>query len=289
MVVDRERWPVMYGCLPSDFRERKDTMMLELYHGDMSVCAQKARFALAEKGLEWKSHRLRLGAGDQQQPAYVKLNPNAVVPTLVDDGTVIIESTVINEYIDDAYPDSPLRPADPRARARMRLWTKRLDDSVHGACGVLSAAVAIRFQRLEKTPEELRAFLQRIPDPVRRERNREIIEKGLDSSYLADSVKCFDRLLADMETTLGDGPWLAGEAFSLADVGYAPYLTRLEHLMFQWMWENRPRVGDWFSRIQKMPGYKKSHVDWFDPSYLTLMKEKGIEATPRIHAIIRAS
>ena len=76
--------------------------MIELYHNDMSVCAQKVRFALGEKALQWKSHHLNLRAGDQQKPEYVKLNPNAVVPTLVDGGSVIIESTVICEYLDDA-------------------------------------------------------------------------------------------------------------------------------------------------------------------------------------------
>lgn len=69
--------------------------MISLYHNDMSVCAQKVRMTLAEKQLPWESHHLDLRAGDQQKPEYLKLNPNSVVPTLVDNGTVIIESTVI--------------------------------------------------------------------------------------------------------------------------------------------------------------------------------------------------
>ena len=88
--------------------------MIELYHNDMSVCAEKVRFALAEKAIPWTSHHLNLRAGDQQKPEYLKLNPNALVPTLVDNGTVIIESTVINEYLDDAYPELRLRPREPR-------------------------------------------------------------------------------------------------------------------------------------------------------------------------------
>ncbi|HEY2987421.1 MAG TPA: glutathione S-transferase N-terminal domain-containing protein [Candidatus Binatia bacterium] len=79
--------------------------MIELHHNDMSVCAQKVRFAPAEKKLKWEGHPLNLRAADQQRPEYLKLTPNAVVPTLVDDGTVIIESTVINEYLDDADPE----------------------------------------------------------------------------------------------------------------------------------------------------------------------------------------
>ena len=68
--------------------------MLELYHSTNSVCAQKARIALAEKELPYKEHLMTLG-GDQFDPAYMKLNPNAVVPTLLHDGQPIIESSVI--------------------------------------------------------------------------------------------------------------------------------------------------------------------------------------------------
>jgi glutathione S-transferase len=62
--------------------------MLELYHNDMSTCAQKVRFALAEKGVRWQSRHLDLRARDHQRPEYLRLNPNAVVPTIVHDGTV---------------------------------------------------------------------------------------------------------------------------------------------------------------------------------------------------------
>jgi len=95
--------------------------MIALYHNDMSVCAQKVRMTLAENQLQWEGHHLDLRAGDQQKPEYTKLNPNAVVPTLVDNGAMVIESTVICEYLDDAYPESSLRPKDAAARARMRL------------------------------------------------------------------------------------------------------------------------------------------------------------------------
>src|SRR3954462_1268343 len=100
--------------------------MLELYHNDTSTCAQKVRTTLAEKGLEWKSHHLDLRKGDQQTPEYLKLNPRGVVPTLVDRGRAVRESNVIMEYLDDEFPDVPLRPKDSFAKAQMRLWLQRL-------------------------------------------------------------------------------------------------------------------------------------------------------------------
>src|SRR5215475_3017091 len=97
--------------------------MLELYHSINSVCAQKVRIALAEKGLEYTDHLMLLG-GDQFDPAYMKLNPNAVVPTLVHDGVPVIESSTILYYIDEVFPTPPLMPRDPHARARVRLYNK---------------------------------------------------------------------------------------------------------------------------------------------------------------------
>jgi glutathione S-transferase len=83
--------------------------MLELYHSINSVCAQKVRIVLAEKELSHKEHLMTLG-GDQFDPAYMKLNPNAVVPTLIHDGQPIIESSVILYYLDEAFPERPLMP-----------------------------------------------------------------------------------------------------------------------------------------------------------------------------------
>jgi len=85
--------------------------MLELYHNNTSVCAQKVRLVLADKGIEATEHHLSLRAGDQQKPEYVKLNPKAAVPTLVHDGVVVTESTVIAKYLDEIFPEPPLRPA----------------------------------------------------------------------------------------------------------------------------------------------------------------------------------
>src|SRR2546430_17318657 len=78
--------------------------MLVLYHNDMSLCAQKVRLCLAEKGLEWDSCHLALRAGEHQQAWYRNLNRRAVVPTLVDRDKVVPESNVILEYLDEAIP-----------------------------------------------------------------------------------------------------------------------------------------------------------------------------------------
>ena len=77
--------------------------MLELYNHDMSVCAAKVRFAMAEKELEYTSHMVNLLTREHKTPEYLALNPNGVVPTLLHNGHVIYESTIINEYLEEKF------------------------------------------------------------------------------------------------------------------------------------------------------------------------------------------
>lgn len=262
--------------------------MLELYHNETSVCAAKVRFAMEEKGLEWTGRHVDIFAGEQHTPEYRKLNPLEVVPTLVRDGTPFIESTIINEFLDDAFPQVPLRPADAAERARMRLWTKQLDDSVHHATGVVSYSIAYRFFQLVKPREEVEALLNSIPNPERRERNRDLIDRGLDSRFFAGALKRFERLLSDMEATLKESTWLAGSDFSLADIGLAPYIIRLERLQLSPMWGKRPKLANWFERIKGRPACRRAIADFYDqaPKAKSLLEEKGSESWPRIKAML---
>src|SRR5215813_14460061 len=220
--------------------EERISPMIELYHNDMSVCAQKVRFVLGEKDLKWESHHLNLRAGDQQRPDYVRLNPNAVVPTLVDNGKVIIESTVIAEYLDDACPEPRLRPSDATARAQMHLWTKQLDDSVHAATRTISNAIAFRHQKLALGMEALKTLHQKIPDPKKRAESWENVTKGVDSSYFVDAALRFDKLLADMENSLGEGARLRPTQDPRADLSYPPNSLRQHERQLKCRWHKRP-------------------------------------------------
>lgn len=102
--------------------------MLELYHGSSSVCSSKVRVGLAEKGLDWQGHMINLAKGEQNDPDYLKLNPNGVVPTLVDGNLVVVESSVILEYVDDLSGEIQLMPVDRDAKAIARVWLTRCID-----------------------------------------------------------------------------------------------------------------------------------------------------------------
>jgi glutathione S-transferase len=102
--------------------------MLVLYHAGLTQASVKVRITLKEKGLDYQSHYLSIPQQDHLKPEYLAINPDGQVPTLIHDDQVITETTVINEYLNDAFPDPPLRPGAPVERARMRRWGQIVDE-----------------------------------------------------------------------------------------------------------------------------------------------------------------
>ncbi|MGH0033847.1 MAG: glutathione S-transferase family protein [Myxococcota bacterium] len=262
--------------------------MLELYHNALSSCSQKVRIVLGEKHLDWKGHEVDLLGGGQHDPEYVKLNPNHVVPTLVHDGHVLIESTLINEYLDDAFPERPMRPADPAARHAMRLFVKRIDDGVHPAAGILTYGIATRPVVLGQPPERRRASWENIPDPARRAARRSVIEHGVAAPEMRGALEAFIGLLDRMETLLASHPWLVGDAFSLADACALPYVLRLEHLALGHLVAARPRAAAWFERIQALESYPAMISDGLPAPILAMFQRNAEEVRGELEGLVAA-
>jgi len=95
-----------------------------------SICTQKVLITLHEKRLPWDAVNLDLFNNEQYSPAYLKINPKGVVPSLVHDGKAVCESTLICEYLDEVFAQPRLMPSDPYDRARMRIWSKLIDEGI---------------------------------------------------------------------------------------------------------------------------------------------------------------
>ena len=230
--------------------------MLDLYHNNISVCAQKVRIVLAEKNVPWSSRHVSLAKGEQLTPEFKQLNPRGVVPVLVHDGSTIVESSVICMYLDDVFPDPALTPKNPMERATMRLWCKLPDDILHLACGTVSFAISFGQQLKRQVGAGLEERLMKMPDPARRERQRALIDKGIETPFFRDHIKVFEKTAAEMEAQLGKTRWLAGDVYTLADAEITPYIERADRLGLAGLWEQRPRLADWFARIKARPSFK---------------------------------
>lgn len=234
--------------------------MLELYHWITSTCSKRVRICLAEKDLEWESHHIRLDRGEQLKPEYVQMNPNGVVPTLVHDGRVLIESMFIMEYLDDVFPDPPLRPADLYERAQMRIWMDRCEHVLHKSVNVISFIKQGRYKRYEGMSEdELQAAFAKQPEIDRRAILERRIRQGVTQEEMNHAEARIAIIFDDMEARLSDRPWLCGEEYSLADIAYAPFIERFQANEMNRLvdWTARPALGDWWARTQERPAFKK--------------------------------
>ena len=236
--------------------------MLELWHATHSTCSQKVRLCLAEKGLPWTSHFVDLRRFQHLEPEFLALNPAAMVPVLKDGGEVICESLVINEYLEDAYPQPSLRPSSPLARARMREWTLYVAEEPTWAVKLPSFQKNIRPELAGKyTQDEIEAIAARMPNRDTAARWVRAVQAGFTDAEIAASLERLAKTLDRMEAALARGPWLAGEDYSLADVDMAPFVHRTAALGAQAMIEARGRAADWYRRMQARPAFRAA-MDW---------------------------
>lgn len=235
--------------------------MLELWHATHSTCSQKVRLCLAEKQLAWKSHFVDLRTFQHLEPQFLALNPAAMVPVLKDGGRLIRESLVINEYLDDAYPAPALRPAEPLARARMREWTLYIAEEPTWAVKVPSFQKNIRPALAGKySAAEIEALAARMPNRETAARWVKAVREGFSPAEIASSLERLARTLDRMESSLRAAPWLAGEAYTLADVDMAPFVHRIAALE-PGLVEARAWVADWYGRMRARPAFEAA-INW---------------------------
>ena len=170
--------------------------MIKLYDFKSSPNCQRVKVVLAEKNLPYEIIPVDLRQQEQKTPEFLKLNPYGKVPVLLDDGTALYESCIINEYLNEKYPSPPLMPADPGKRAKARILTD------YG------------LAHLDEPYQKLRVELMK----GQAEQKQETIEAAKNS---------LRKLLQHLENELGDQPYLAGN-FSLADAALIPRFIRLE-------------------------------------------------------------
>ena len=218
-------------------------MAFKLYNAPQSTCSQRVRFILNAKKLPFAEVKLDLLAGDQLKPDYLALNPNGVVPTLDHDGAIVIDSSVIMEYLDEIAP-SPVdfTPHDPVKRAKMRTLLHFIDEMPAAAVRVPTFNLAFLPRFATMSEEEFLAFAE--SKPLRREFMLAMGRKGFPQkdmdAALARLRRTYERMDAEIEKS--GGPWLLGRDISLADISLMPAIVRMADLGRDTDWQDLPRV-----------------------------------------------
>ncbi len=198
---------------------------------------------------------VNLRTNENLSPSYLALNPNGVVPTLVHDGNVILDSSVICEYLDEVFPDPPLAPRDPVGRAHMRKWLRFLEEVPTVAIRAPTFQMALApFRGVD--PEKFRTEHADVR-PLRKHFYRRMGPHGFSQADIEASLDQLDLTVRRMDEALAKGPWLMGERFTLADIVVTPTIDRLDDLGLADMWAAHPRVADWYRRIKARPSYAR--------------------------------
>ena len=199
--------------------------MIKLYTFPASSNSRKVRIALIEKGLEFERVTIDLSKREQKNPDYSKIHPFGLVPALDDEGFIVYDSTIINEYLEDEYPYPPLLPKDSEGRARARLMEDLRDSHFNPACGQLNREL--------RKPEA--------------ERDPKVIEQAR-----AKITECFDRLEKELEGR----EYLAGP-FSLADIAFIPNIDTLDRIQVQ-VDPKYKNILAWIARLKGRPSFAAS-------------------------------
>lgn len=232
---------------------------IELYHFWDSFCSFKVRICLEEKGLRWTGHDVDLMRFDNLKPEYLAVNPKGVVPTLLHDGVRLPESSIINEFLDERYPDPSLRPADPMARARMRLWVQVEEDELFTAVRPASLNLMMKQVYNRYSEAELDQILATHPRPHQVPLLKRMFLEPPDPKAVDQSRKALAATLKKMDASLvTNGPWLAGRTYSLADIAAAPVIDRIERLGMADLWASLPEVKEWVARLTARGAYQRA-------------------------------
>lgn len=232
---------------------------IELYHFWDSFCSFKVRICLEEKGLRWTGHDVDLMKFDNLKPEYLAVNPKGVVPTLLHDGVLLPESSIINEFLDERYPDPSLRPADPMARARMRLWVQVEEDELFTAVRPASLNLMMKQVYNRYSEAELDQILATHPRPHQVPLLKRMFLEPPDPKAVDQSRKALAATLKKMDASLvTNGPWLAGRTYSLADIAAAPVIDRIERLGMADLWASLPEVKEWVARLTARGAYQRA-------------------------------
>ena len=252
--------------------------MLKLYHAEPRANSLKALVSFHEKGLQFESVYVDLHKFEQHESWFVAINPEGQVPVLDHDGAVITQTTVMGEYLEDAFPQTPsLRPADLVQRAHMRRWNKFCDEhfmnyvSMHGwhrMVTIIARSIdAGEFERL----------VARIPLHEQREKWR-AARSGFNESDLANATRKVVVAIDKVEQQLRQTPWLAGDSYSLADINFYSSGGMALHRLFPELGveQRAPKLMQWLERVSNRPGVQAALAmpDHTNPALRTFAGEQ---------------
>ena len=231
---------------------------IHLYHGHISNCSMRVRMTLIEKGLPWTSHHLDLKKKENISDAYFAINPNGLVPTLIDNGVVHIESNDIIDYLDETYPEPSLRTA---ANEEEMLEWLRLAASIH-VPAVKPYVYATKIQKkVKKTAQEQKKYdeLQK-NEELKKFHAKHAGSSAFGEEDIARARQILDECFTKLEFALEGRDWIMGDQFTLADIAWIPLHFVL--IGCGYPFGRHPKVSRWAAALGEKASYQEGILKW---------------------------
>ncbi|MEO6215979.1 MAG: glutathione S-transferase family protein [Sphingomonas sp.] len=235
-------------------------MTLKYYHAEPLANSLKSMAPLFEKGLAFESVYVNLHKFEQHSEWFTAINPEGQVPVLDHDGTIITHTTVINEYLEDAFPDTlALRPNNPEGNARMRYWNKFVDEHVTNHVSMHGWHRMVRIIARKIDSGEFEALMERVPLPDQRKKWM-AARSGFSDEQLANATEKVEYAVDKVEAQLAKTPWLAGETYTLADINFYSHCGMMVERLFPEMAiaTRCPHFVAWRDRVTARPAMQQA-------------------------------
>ena len=232
---------------------------LHLYHFNASNCSMRVRMTLEEKGLPWISHHVNLHKAENATPEYFGIHPKGLVPVLVHDGVVLIESTDIIDYLDKTFTEPKLRPKDETEETKMRNWMSlATENHIHVKTYMFANKIG---KLMAKTETDLEIYRNLQDNKELREFHEENSSpEGLSAERLTNSTEILKNCFGRAESSLSRHKWLVGDTFSLADISWVALVVTLINARFPY--EQYPNVLRWKDAMQSRKSFQKGILNW---------------------------
>ena len=240
--------------LSSDIKTKEilDWKGVHLLNYQFSACSMKTRIYLNLKKIPFTSHQINLSAGENFSEWFQGINPRSLVPVLIHDGEVHIESNDILEYLEGCFKESPLIPENMEEKIKELL---KFEDNLHVDIRNITFKFLVpRFlnkgksvQPKAKNKATLNGELDSMDD-VNRNFWEHYEKYGITDEDASRSLIRFRTALEDLNDQLEDSPYILGAELSLVDIAWLIYATRIQHANYP-LQRLHPNVSGWYERL----------------------------------------
>ena len=243
--------------------EVKDWKGLHVFHFPFSSCSQKTRIFLNLKGLEWEGHLVDLMTNENVTDWYLGINPRGLVPTLVHDGDVHIESNDILTYLEETFPEPKLIPEGAEEETQALL---KLEDDMHLDLRAISFRFVFAPPVPPKTPDVLEQYGRTGSGTVGGEKDDwigveigfwdRLNREGITDEVAREAAGKFRDAFARIDSKLDGQPYILGDSLSALDIAWFIYAHRLMLADYP-LHRLHPNMGAWYDRLKQDPAFAR--------------------------------